>query len=66
MDDRIKNDFDRALTRNPAAQAKAAAMTAEQREKLQQRAAEAKDEAELEKIVDDLVGWQRGHAPYQL
>ena len=62
----IHSDFDRALAENAAALDKFHALTAQEREKLRQRAARAADDAALRELVNDFVGWQEGHGPYQL
>ena len=62
----VKTDFDRALAENAAALDKFTSLTEQEREKLRQRAAQAADFSAMREIVNDFVGWQEGHGPYQL
>ena len=62
----VKTDFDRALAENAVALDKFTSLTEQEREKLRQRAARAADFSALREIVNDFVGWQEGHGPYQL
>lgn len=62
----VKTDFDRALAENAVALDKFTSLTEQEREKLRQRAARAADFSAMREIVNDFVGWQEGHGPYQL
>ncbi len=62
----IYNDFDKALSENAVAQSRFAALTPEEQEDLRARAGEAHGLEENKRLADDLVGWQKGHPPYQL
>ncbi len=62
----VKTDFDRALAENAVALNKFTSLTEQEREKLRQRAARAADFSAMREIVNDFVGWQEGHGPYQL
>lgn len=62
----VKTDFDRALAENAVALDKLTSLTEQEREKLRQRAARAADFSAMREIVNDFVGWQEGHGPYQL
>lgn len=62
----IKTDFERALAENGIALEKFSALTEPEREKLRQRAAKAADFTAMREIINDFVGWQEGHGPYQL
>lgn len=62
----VKTDFDRALAENAVALDKFMSLTEQEREKLRQRAARAADFSAMREIVNDFVGWQEGHGPYQL
>ena len=62
----VKTDFDRALAENAVALDKFTSLTEQEREKLRQRAARAADFSAVREIVNDFVGWQEGHGPYQL
>ena len=61
----IKTDFDRALAENAVALEKFEALSEAEREKLRRRAARAVDFTAMRGIVNDFVGWQEGHGPYQ-
>ena len=62
----VKTEFDRALAENAVALDKFTSLTEQEREKLRQRAARAADFSAMREIVNDFVGWQEGHGPYQL
>ena len=62
----VKTDFDRALAENAVALDKFTSLTEQEREKLRQRAVRAADFSAMREIVNDFVGWQEGHGPYQL
>ena len=62
----VKTDIDRALPENAEALDKFTSLTEQEREKLRQRAARAADFSAMREIVNDFVGWQEGHGPYQL
>ena len=62
----VNTDFDRALAENAVALDKFTSLTEQEREKLRQRAARAADFSAMREIVNDFVGWQEGHGPYQL
>lgn len=62
----VKTDFDRALAENAVALDKFTSLTEQEREKLRQRAARAADFSAMREIINDFVGWQEGHGPYQL
>ena len=62
----VKTDFDRALAENAVAFDKFTSLTEQEREKLRQRAARAADFSAMREIVNDFVGLQEGHGPYQL
>ncbi len=54
------------LGKNAAAKAMVEAMSPDEREKFRRRCAGARTRRELDAAIDGLVGWQRGHPPYQL
>ena len=58
--------FERALDRNAAAGALVRAMDEASRAELRRRARELRTPEELDAFVDGLLGWQKGHPPYQL
>ena len=54
------------LGKNAAAKAAYEAMEPEARERFRSRVSGARTRAEVREAVNALVGWQRGHGPYQL
>lgn len=64
--DGITDLFERALTSNGEALIIYNAMLPEERQKLRDRAARITDKNEMKALINDLVGWQEGHPPYQL
>ena len=54
------------LGKNAAAKAAYEAMDPAAREKFHRRCARVRDRAALKEAVNGLVGFQRGHGPYQL
>ena len=65
MNEPVKSDFERALAENAAAKIKFDALTEPERAKLRDRAARAAGFDAMRDIVNDFVGWQEGHGPYQ-
>ena len=63
----IYNDLDKALSENAVAQIRFASLPKEEQAALRARAEEtAHGLEENKRLADDLVGWQKGHPPYQL
>lgn len=60
------NALEWALGKNAAAKAMYEAMEPREQEKFRRRAARAGSPEELDDAVNSLVGFQRGHPPYQL
>lgn len=62
----IQSEFERQLTKNPAAKAMYEAMDEAGRRKLRRQAEAARSIGEMRRIIDGFTGWQKGHPPYQL
>ena len=62
----ITTDFGQALAENAAAMAMFDAMTAEEKQKVLARARQAENFSQMKELINDLVGWQEGHPPFQL
>ena len=62
----ITTDFGQALAENAKAMKFFDAMAPEDRQKLLARARQAKDFREMKALIDEMVGWEIGHEPYQL
>lgn len=55
-----------SLEKNAAARAVYLAMDDRDRESLMRRARRIGDQRAMDDLVDGLLGWQKGHPPYQL
>jgi len=64
--DGITTDFERAITSNGEALSIYNAMLPEEQQKFRQRAEQTCCREELKNMIDELVGWKKGHPPYQL
>lgn len=64
--DGITTAFERAITSNGEALSIYNAMLAEERQAFRQRAEQCRSREELKNMIDELVGWKKGHPPYQL
>lgn len=62
----ITTIFSEALTENAEAMLLFDAMTAEEKQKVLSRAAEIDTIADMKAYLDELVGFEIGHPPYQL
>lgn len=59
-------DLRRALAENAMARERFNSLPPEAREKLLRRAEQVHDRMEMKALVDEFLGWQTGHPPYQL
>jgi len=64
--DGITTLFERALTSNGEALSIYNAMLPEEQKKLRDRAAGIESKEEMKAVINELVGWKKGHPPYQL
>lgn len=64
--DGITDMFQRALTSNGEALSLYNAMLPDEQQRIRERAAQIVSKEEMKALVDDLVGWQKGHPPFQL
>ena len=64
--DGITTDFERAITSNGEALSIYNAMLPEEQSAFRRRAEQAASREELKEMINDLVGWKKGHPPYQL
>ena len=62
----IGRDLAEALAENAVARARFDAMTPEERSAFLRRARQRRGLREQKALVDELAGWEQGHAPYQL
>ncbi len=62
----ITTDFGQCLAENATAMAMFDAMTPEEKQKVLERARQAENYPQMKELINDLVGWQIGHPPYQL
>ena len=58
--------FSQALTENAAAIERFDAMTADEKRAVIERARKIETIQEMKAYIDSLVGWEKGHPPYQL
>jgi len=64
--DGITTAFERAITSNGEALSIYNAMLPEEQRKFRQKAERCRSREELKETVNELVGWKKGHPPYQL
>ncbi len=62
----VDSDLEEALAENAVARARFSAMPDEKRKEFLLRARKAHGLEEQKKLLDELVGWKKGHEPYQL
>ena len=65
-DESIPEGFREALGRNGKAVQYWCGLTPEKRREVLQRVEKLSDPGEIKSLVDELVGWEKGHPPYQL
>ena len=64
--DGITTAFERAITSNGEALSIYNAMLPPEQRAFRQRAEQCRSREELKNLIDELVGWKKGHPPYQL
>lgn len=62
----IDSDLEEALAENAIAKARFNAMPDGERKEFLRRAREIRGLEEQKKLLNELVGWKKGHEPYQL
>ena len=62
----IYTDFDKALSENAVAKLRFDSLPPEEQANFRARAKNARGLEENKRLIDELVGWQIGHPPYQL
>jgi len=62
----IDSDFEEALSENAIAKARFEGLTDADKNAFLQRVRSAGSKDAMKPLLDELVGWQKGHAPYEL
>ena len=62
----VQGVLDEALAENAVAKMRYEGLSPADREAFLRRAAQAGGLGEIKELLNDLVGWQKGHGPYQL
>lgn len=64
--DGITTAFERAITSNGEALSIYNAMLPQEQREFRKKAEQCRSREELKNLINELVGWQTGHPPYQL
>ena len=62
----IRGVLDEALAENAIAKSRFESLSPEDRSAFLKRAEKTRELGEMKELLNDLVGWQEGHPPYQL
>lgn len=62
----LHSNFEQALAENAVARSRFESLGPKEQEALRARARDARGLEENKRLLDEMVGWQEGHPPYQL